>query len=640
MDRPPSAPAEGAPPASRGFLICAACLVALFVWHAWMTLSLFGRDAPLDGLLDDHAVVSGKHPQHFYFGIVGAQALGAGTGSSCYDPAFDAAYPKTPIFNGGRFAEIFVWIAGGGYEPAAYKLGLAALCLLVPVLVVVAAGGIGLGGPPTLFATAAALLVWWGQPAQDALHSGDFELLFASLAILAHVGMLVRFDRIPGLLSWLGLLFTGTLGWFAQPMVLPLLLLLFLIYYLTTGVRHRTPLWHLALWGSELACVGLNSWWLIDWVSFWWLRSSLPTPTTMLAHRTIATFWGCPLWGGPGDRLVAVALLASAIPGVWIFQANHERAAARVLGLGTAILFLLTLLGISWEPLGQMGTCGLLVPALWFAAIPAAHAWMSAFRGLRYLMGGPARALLVAAAVLIVLALLLPGHVAAVGERCVVAPAFELGLEQDQESLIETLIQYTGPEARILWEDRSPPRRWAPLLPLFTGRSFIGGLDPDQTIEHASIGLTGDRLLDPDRPLGLWTDSALDDYCRRYNVGWVACWSPNVVARMQAWKSATLVAELHDQGKGYLFKVRRERPSLVLKGQADVLHADSHHITLADVVPENGVVVLSLHYQKNLRASPSRVHIERETDASDPIGFLRLRVAGRVSWVTLTWDNR
>ena len=102
----------------------------------------------------------------------------------------------------------------------------------------------------------------------------------------------------------------------------------------------------------------------------------------------------------------------------------------------------------------------------------------------------------------------------------------------------------------------------------------------------------------------------------------------------------SLVGELHDQGKGYLFRVRADKRSFVLKGQAELVHADSHHITLADVVPENGVVVLSLHYQKNLRASPSRVQIECEIYADDPIGFLRLRVASRVSRLTLTWDNR
>jgi len=50
----------------------------------------------------------------------------------CYDPAFQAGYPKTPIFdNGSRPAELFLTIAGGGYRPRAYKIGLALTCVLV-----------------------------------------------------------------------------------------------------------------------------------------------------------------------------------------------------------------------------------------------------------------------------------------------------------------------------------------------------------------------------------------------------------------------------------------------------------------------------------------------------------------------------
>ena len=129
MERPVSAPAEGSAPGSAGFLVIAAFLVALFAWHAWMTLTLFGSEAPWDGLLDDRPVVCGRHPQHFQLGIYGAQSLAAGGSGSCYDPADNAGYPKTPIFNGSRFAEIFLWLAGGGHQPAAYKIGLAGLCL-------------------------------------------------------------------------------------------------------------------------------------------------------------------------------------------------------------------------------------------------------------------------------------------------------------------------------------------------------------------------------------------------------------------------------------------------------------------------------------------------------------------------------
>ena len=64
----------------------------------------------------------------------------------------------------------------------------------------------------------------------------------------------------------------------------------------------------------------------------------------------------------------------------------------------------------------------------------------------------------------------------------------------------------------------------------------------------------------------------------------------------------------------------------------------ARHIALADIVPEDGTVVLSMHYQTGMRVSPGRVQIERETDPRDPIDFIRLRLQGPVARVTITWQ--
>src|SRR5262249_1661592 len=157
---------------------------------------------------------------------------------------------------------------------------------------------------------------------------------------------------------------------------------------------------------------------------------------------------------------------------------------------------------------------------------------------------------------------------------CAAARPLPLGLGPEQEETVETLIEHTGQEARILWEDRPVKRtgyRWTPLLPLLTRRWFIGGLDAEHLIQHSSITLCDGSLTDP--PIATWSDEALDDYCRRYNIGWVACWSPASVARMQNWKAATFVAALHDDGEGALFSVRAGNHSYVLRGQAELIRA-------------------------------------------------------------------
>src|SRR5260370_18538734 len=99
------------------------------------------------------------------------------------------------------------------------------------------------------------------------------------------------------------------------------------------------------------------------------------------------------------------------------------------------------------------------------------------------------------------------------------------------------------------------------------------------------------------------------------------------------------VTTLPDNGMGTLFKIKAHVATFTLKGQSQGIHADSRHITLADVVPENGVVVLSLHYQAGMRALPTRVQIERERYPYDPIAFLRLRGARPLARGTLRGDD-
>jgi hypothetical protein len=647
MDPTPTPRAEG--PASRSAwcqAVWSLLLLGLFAWQGWMTLGLFGEDAPWERLLDEQPVLSGRHPLHLYHGYLGAQSLRHTGSSCCYDPANYAGYPKTPVFDSGsRPAELFLAVTGAAYRPAAYKVGLAGSCLLVPWLLMIACRGTGLGLAGTFLATGAGLLVWWGGPGRRALEAGDLDLYVAAMALLAHAGLLLRFDRAPGVLAWLGLLFTGCVGWFAHPLLFLALAPLFLVYYLTVGTRHRYLSWHLALLATQVGALALNAFWLTDWVAYWWIRSPLPHSTVTLAHRTLHTVWDAPVWGEPADRAVAVLLLASGLVGILWFHHQRRRAAARVLGLGTAGLWLLAVLGISWEPLGRVGTHGLMAPALWFAAVPAAYAWTRTFHGLACLTGSAWRAAGLVGLALLGTGVALREPLLVVANRCTGTAPLLIGLGPEQEAVVETLRTYTGPEARILWEDWPTGRdasRWTALLPLLTGRVFIGGLDPDAGIAHMEAGLTEHALAG--RPIASWTDAALEDYCRRYNVGWIVCWSPATIARLDAWAKAELKARLGHGGS--LFAVTGQEHSYVLKGQAELVHADFHHITLADVVPDkHGIVEISLHYQSGMRASPSRVHLEPATDPkaeerNDPIPFIRLRVSSPVARVTLTWEER
>jgi hypothetical protein len=641
MERPAHAPAGKRAPAGFGHShFWSLLLLPLLLWQGWMTLSLFGRDRPWERLLDDEPVLSGRHALHQYHGQLGAQALWAHGRLCCFDPNFQAGYPKTPIFDGGsRPAELFLFLAGGGYRPAAYKAGLAVCWLAVPLLLAAAARNVGLNRAAACAVAAAGLLVWWGAPCRAALEAGHLDLLLASLAALVQAALLVRFDRAPCATTWLGILGSGCLGWFAHPVFFALLLPLALVFYVSVGARHAVP-WHLALLAALAGGVAVNAFWLVDGVNSCWIHEPLRWDHRQLAHRTFRTLWEAPLWGEPADRALTVALVLLAVVGAWRLNQSQQRPAARLFGLGAAGFLGLAVGGAVWEPLGTLAPPALLVPALLFAAVPAVYALLDAFRRATRWTGARWRAALVLGGLLLLAAGAGYSHVRALADRCAGSTPLVLGLSPQRTEVVAALCAQTTPEARILWEDRSGPtqaERWTALLPVWTGRAYLGGLDPDAGIEHAQVSFT-DQLL-RGRPVKGWSDAQLEDFCRRYNVGWVVCWSPAAVARFHAWEGAEAVATLQDQETGCLFRLRRRPLSFVLKGRAQWLEADWRRIAVGDVVPEDGQVVLSLHYQTGMQVSPGSIRIERELDPYDPIPFVRLRLPGPVARLTLMWEG-
>src|SRR5262249_59901370 len=112
-------------------------------------------------------VRAGRHPLHQSHARLGARA-GRETGSvCCYDPAFQAGYPKTPLFDGTcRPAELAYLLLGGTDHAGPYKLTVALGCLLAPLAFVAAARGLGQPPPAALLAGGLGLAAFWATPAR------------------------------------------------------------------------------------------------------------------------------------------------------------------------------------------------------------------------------------------------------------------------------------------------------------------------------------------------------------------------------------------------------------------------------------------------------------------------------------------
>jgi hypothetical protein len=610
--------------------------LGLVGWQGWMTLSLFGPEHPWQRLLDNQPIISGRHPLHLYHGYLGAQALREHGTLCCYDPAFYAGYPKTPVFDAGsRPAELFLSLAGGAYRPEAYKLGLAACCLAVPLLLFAAARAVHLGHGASCLAVSVGLLIWWGVPCRDLLEAGDLDLLLAGLAALAQLAFLVRFDREPGLWGWAAVLASGCLGWFAQPGLFSAILPLLLIYYLSVGARHGL-IWHLAFVSAVAGGAALNAFWLCDWLTYWWIRAPLQAETPLLPHRTFHTFWAAPFWGEEADRILAEMVCGGAVFGVWLLNKTRQRPAARLFGFGAAGFLLLAAGGLASEPLARLGTARLFVPALWFAALPAAHALSQGAVLACRLTGSIWRGVALMSVLLGAAGFAAEDTVRALVLRCGGTRPLAIGLAPEDQALVEAILQHTTPAARILWEDcgdTTTASHWSALLPVLTNRAYLGGLDANACIEHAYPALVELNLAG--RPISNWKDEELMDFCRHYNAGWAVCRSAAAIARFRGWLDKDPVVTIVGSQPACLYELPPR--SFILKGHARLLSADFSHLALADVDPDEGKVVLSLHYQPGLRASPSRVEIEKEPDPYDPVPFIRLRMPGPVARLTLTW---
>jgi hypothetical protein len=411
---------------------------------------------------------------------------------------------------------------------------------------------------------------------------------------------------------------------------------LVLIYYISVGTRHAL-VWHLALGSALIGGVAVNSFWLIDWLAYWWIRAPLQPEIPLLPHRTLPMLWAAPFWGEYADRILAGAILGGAVLGAWLFNETRQRPAARLLGLGAAGFLSLALAGLVWEPFARLCTPRLFIVALHFAGLPAAHALAQGVTFACRLTGSVWRGAALTAVLLGAASLTAGDTVHALAVRCTGTAPLAIGLTAADQTLVEAITCSTTSEARILWEEGDPAAlasHWSALLPLLTDRAYLGGLDANAAIEHAYPSLVEQNLAG--RPISSWRDEELRDFCRHYNAGWAVCRSPAATARFRSWLGADPILTVAGSPPVSLYQLPAR--SFILKGQARLLQADCRHIALADLIPEDGKIVLSMHYQAGWQVSPSRVQIDKEPDPYDPIPFIRLRLPGPVARLTLTWQ--
>ena len=366
-------------------------LLGLFAWQGWLTLSLFGPD-PRAVCSTTSRSCRGRHPLHLYHGYLGARSFYDRGSLCCYDPDFPGRLPQDAGFRRRQPTGRIVPDPGRRHlPPAAYKVGLAVCCLLVPLLLTrgrtrrrAVAGRRRPGhraGPAGLVGRAGARCRRGRRhrPAPRGAGRPGAVRIAAALRPRARVRCVARPPRRPAISA-------GSRIRCSSPCCCrwP--------WSITSPSAPGTGwCWHLALLAGLAGAVAGNYFWLRDWVAYWWIRLPLEAQRRAAGPSHLPHPLGAPLWGGPIDRALAVLLIVAGLAGVVLLNQAHRRAAARLLGLGALAFLLLALAGVAWEPLGRFGTSRLLTPALLFAAVPAAYALAGAVRLTCRLTGGRLR---------------------------------------------------------------------------------------------------------------------------------------------------------------------------------------------------------------------------------------------------------
>jgi hypothetical protein len=523
-------------------------VAALVLAQTGLGLALFSSNRSWAAVVDDRPILSGRHPLHLYHGTLGASSFRDRGVTTCYDPQFQAGYPKTPVFDGGsRPAELFLFLGGGTYRPAAYKLGLFAFLLLIPVAFVVAARGAGLPAGAAILSGCGGILLGWSTTVRQMIIEGQLDLLGAGLAGVVLVPWLARYARTLGVDAWLVLASTGTIGWYFQPLIWVGLSPVILAYYIVFAPR-LGPAWHLGLAGVTFVGIAPNAWWLSDWGKYWWLRQPIPIagdhiplPNWRAVLGTIADY--PPLFEYlPGG----IVLMFGGVVGLILLWRTGHKTAAWLLLLAAVFAVMMARVAGVWPAVPPAIPDRVMVLAAGFLVPPTAYSvWaaLSAFRGARL------------ATILAVAALLIVGWVDGAGQPLarrldVAADPLLIGFTREQEQLITLLNEYTTPEARVLWDETFHQRaswNWSALLPLRTSCALLGGLDPEAGVEHSYCAMCSRQLTG--RALCEWSDSELMDFCDWYNVGWVVARSPAAIERWDKLPRAKAIARLSEDGQ-------------------------------------------------------------------------------------------
>lgn len=618
-----------------------------------------------DSMINDQPLIEVDHAIHLYHGSIGSQCLKAHGVNWGYDPSFMAGYPKTPFHDpSAMLSDLAQLLAGAGYRPAAYKICLFLTILLTPVLWWIGARSAGVSAAGAAIGTAIATMCYWTGFSRALLDSGLYAFLFASSASIACAGAWARLveslhEKSPHhqrkeqfvrfAIATLSLSLTLLIHPTAVVLLFPSTMCLALL-----ALRRSWKKTALGGCCAILFCLMVNAVWIAPMWRFWPIRA--PGYIFLVQDPDGLAFALSFLLQRP--LLAVTSALAVTTLCQWVAARRLVPLAA--LGAPWLGLTLLTFWG-SGYPTRGLEPLRFQTPMEWLSALLAGESLALLWNGngAATIVRWGKRVVALSAIVLAAFWVERTTGWKTLASTIVDHRPFPIGLTAEMRELIDWIRVNTDGSSRIMVEDQLRLREatiaeslhWTCLLPIYTGRSFVGGQYQVTPLPHHHVAL-GDFNL-AGRAIDAWRPEDLRDYLRRYNVGWLVCWSQRTRAVAHRLPFAKPMGALRrhstrsDENAYEIFRLDTESGWLA-RGKGRVVAATLNRIELVDVVPDEGRVTLRWHYLETLATTPP-CPLERAPAGDDPIGFIsilidrpveRLVIENRYRWPDTPWPPR
>ncbi len=649
-------------------------LVLVFGVHSFQAIRLF--PSPRSIVDPGSPVVVVDHAIHEYHGALGARFVREAGTSWGFDPFFMAGYPETPVWDSSSNPSILFDLIGGERDYRGYKIGLFASSILVLAAVAGGAWAAGLGTAEVAVASGLAWFAFWAGFPAGLWRSGLFAFVLASAGVGLLLGLFVRFDRRPTRRGWVALTAAGA-GLFFVHVTAPILAIGGLLAFLAAVARRHGRKWRAAIFGAAGLAVAVN----LPWLATLWRFRGIRTGSSLFMTTNSALFLVDYFLQDTTEGRTALALLVLGTAGLVSWWMGGRRSAAAAFGGSIVGLILLTGFGSLWGPSRNLEPLRFRVAFLFLLAVPASSAVVGASARLARWAGGGRRGAFAAglawAALLGAWGTAEPTFFRASWSWLVQDRPLVVGIKPEMRTLVDWIKENTDLSGRILFEDQlrlleatdAESVHWTPLLPDLLRpeqRLFIGGLYQTAFIRHHKMAAFGDFQLG-DRFIDEWTPAEVEQYCRTYNIGWVACWSPLSRFWFDRFRPATRVATLprystpgrppsvNDRevsaisrragpevarryilggGREYaIYRIDRPR-TYFLRGKGRIVAVGPNRVELADVEPEAGAVVLSLHWLDTWKSDPP-LTLRPEPMPPDPVDFVRIEMPGPMRKVVL-----